>query len=106
MDTRDERWAQEYVLLIKNRQSMSETFQPMIYFLFDCDVIVYIGQSRSGLARIQSHASNKKYTHFTWIPCPVHLLNNTEAYYIRSISSRSITYRCLGTKLQDTKRKP
>lgn len=78
----DQEWLEDYVLLIENRQRMDEVFQPMIYFLFDGSLIVYIGQSRTGLTRVQAHASSKKYTHFAWIPCPVHLLNNTEAYYI------------------------
>lgn len=74
--------SREYQLLLANRKPINEAFRSMIYFLFDGDELVYIGQSRYGISRVQAHIELKAFTHYTWIPCPVHLLNNTEAYYI------------------------
>lgn len=74
--------SQEYQLLLANRIPVDGSIRPLIYFLFDGDELVYIGQSKHGLTRIPEHIKAKEFTHYTWMNCPVDLLSNTEAYYI------------------------
>jgi len=54
-----------------------------IYFLIDCDEIVYVGQSHDVKSRLSTHSnSNKNFNKYYFIKCQPEELNRLEAYYI------------------------
>lgn len=50
---------------------------PIIYFLFNKDELVYIGQSKKGLRRIYEH-TDKEFTSIKIIPCELNNLDTLE----------------------------
>lgn len=83
-----------------------------IYFLFDRDELVYIGQGKLAAARAADHLRilpKKKFDSYAFVPCPPRLLNSMEVRYIykfrpRYNNIRSI--RCKKTKKICEKFKP
>lgn len=55
-----------------------------IYFLWDVDTIVYIGQSIDIDKRISEHRKNKKFSHYSYIECSKKDLNKLESSYIKT----------------------
>ena len=55
-----------------------------IYFLWDIDIIVYIGQSIDICKRITEHRKNKKFSHYSYIECCKKDLNKLESSYIKT----------------------
>lgn len=55
-----------------------------IYFLWDCDNLVYIGQSTDIYKRISEHRGVKKFTHFSFIECIESKLDKLERTYIQT----------------------
>lgn len=55
-----------------------------IYFLFDREELVYIGQSVSVIPRLRQHVadSEKQFTHINFLPCEIHELNSKESALI------------------------
>ena len=72
---------QEYFLMFKS---------PIIYFLMDGDEVVYVGQSKTGLARPYSH-KDKKFTKIAIINCKESELDDKETEFIKKNISRNIT---------------
>lgn len=58
-----------------------------IYFLWKTDRIVYVGQSRNGLARILTHLAEgvKDFDALSFLRCPVGKLDEVERHYIRAL---------------------
>jgi hypothetical protein len=55
-----------------------------VYFLFDGDEIVYVGQSTDVHSRVASHRlSWKQFDSYTYIPCRIDQLTELEGYYIK-----------------------
>ena len=53
-----------------------------VYFLFDDDELVYIGQSENILSRIASHLNDKRFDSYNFIECQYGNLDALEAKYI------------------------
>ena len=57
-----------------------------VYFLHKSGIIVYVGQSKSGLSRIQHHRDRKGYEKdfdsFSYIECSIDNLDEIEFHYI------------------------
>lgn len=53
-----------------------------VYFLFDKDQIVYIGQSVDILTRIGYHVKDKIFDSYCWVECKPEELDNLESDYI------------------------
>ena len=74
------------VLEIDQIRELRQRFKPLcgIYFLFDGDEIVYIGQSVNILARVGVHFfdKNKQFNSFAYIEYPLGTLAELEAEYI------------------------
>lgn len=67
---------------------MGESFaQPGIYFLWQGEVVVYVGQSKHVTNRILKHAVDKLKTFdgVSSIPCPRKALLKTERYFIEAL---------------------
>ena len=56
-----------------------------VYFLWDCDTLIYIGQSTDIYKRISEHRSVKKFTHFSFIECPEYKLDKLENFIYNHI---------------------
>ena len=67
--------------LLKNRIKRN---MRCIYFLFDGDEIVYVGQCKNGILRINEHSASKgkKFDSYCYIECDKRKLNQTEFEYI------------------------
>jgi len=52
-----------------------------IYFLIDGDSVVYVGQATNVYSRIAYH-SDKKFSHYAFVPCDSEALNKIESLYI------------------------
>lgn len=61
---------------------------PGIYFLFDGDTCVYVGQSIQVHARAREHFSSKKYDSYSWLPVPASDLSRWEQHYITLLRPR------------------
>lgn len=59
-----------------------------IYFLFDGDEIVYVGQSVDIMTRIGAHLRDKIFDSFNYIECGLRDLNNLEATYILELKPK------------------
>jgi hypothetical protein len=56
---------------------------PGVYFLFQDDVIIYIGKSKDVLSRVQAHKNNQKeFDHYTYVECDEDLLTAYERIFI------------------------
>ena len=64
------------------RIEVSSLPQVFIYFLLDHGEVVYVGQTRHGLARPFQHTSSKKFDEIVVIPCKADELDATEGEYI------------------------
>lgn len=53
-----------------------------VYFLFEGDEVVYVGQGANPMARINTHLIDKKFDSYYVVPCDEENLNQTEAEYI------------------------
>lgn len=56
-----------------------------VYFLFDDDNVVYVGQSVEIAARIGQHAKTKGFDSYAWIAVPEELLDAVEQFYITTL---------------------
>ena len=58
--------------------------QTGVYFLFDKETVVYVGQGQDIPARIAHHAfaGKKRFDSYAYIPCPAAQLNQLEAHFI------------------------
>ncbi len=54
----------------------------VVYFLFENDCLVYIGQSVNVLSRLKDHARLKSFDSIALVECERHALNEVEALYI------------------------
>lgn len=70
-----------------------------IYFLFNNNELVYIGQSTDIARRIQSHRNDKKFTDYSFIECNESELNSREKSLIQKYSPK------LNISLKKTKSK-
>lgn len=59
-----------------------------IYFLFDGDEIVYVGQSVDIMTRVGAHLRDKVFDSFNYIECDLCDLNNLEATYILELKPK------------------
>lgn len=63
-----------------------------IYFLFDGDEVVYVGQTTQGESRVFLHRTanggSKKFTSYTMIECPIDELDEAEGYWIGKLTPR------------------
>lgn len=63
-----------------------------IYFLFDEDEVVYVGQTTQGESRVFLHRSAsegaKYFTSYTMIECPINELDEAEGYWIGKLCPR------------------
>lgn len=66
--------------IISNAQQLNNVCG--IYFLIKDGEIVYVGQSVSVMARIQSHTASKEFDSFSFLPCKREILNVIESLYI------------------------
>ena len=76
----------EHINSLKQKRislDLANLFQPMVYFLFNNDEVVYIGASRYGLARISRHKQEKIFNAFSYINCSEKEMHKIEGYYIR-----------------------
>lgn len=73
----------------ENSRILPNVQSPIIYFLMDGDEVVYVGQSKIGLARPYSH-KDKKFTKIAIINCKESELDDKETEFIKNIS-RNIT---------------
>lgn len=64
------------LMIVPNIQS------PIIYFLLDNDEVVYVGQSKIGLARPYIH-KDKNFTHIAFISCEEDMLDEKETEFIK-----------------------
>jgi len=73
---------------IEKQKGYSKSFDgPCIYFLFDEDRLVYIGQTVNFDSRIKTHMNQKYFTHTFCQKCCQHDLTLLEAYYISTIKT-------------------
>lgn len=75
--------------LVKQAEPIPEN-RGEIYFLLDGDEVVYVGQTVSGITRIQTHAKDDKkvFDRYVMYECPDNLMNEAEAYFIVKFSPR------------------
>ena len=61
-----------------------------IYFLYDGDELVYVGQAENVLVRLSAHRkeTSKEFDSFSWISMPNGNLNQTKAEYISQYRPR------------------
>lgn len=57
--------------------------KPCVYFLFDEEELIYIGQSTNACARISAHTRDKKFNSITMLPVPKENLDYIELLYIQ-----------------------
>ena len=62
----------------RKKWSTGKIYRPAIYFLFDGDEIVYIGQSINPYSRITQHIKKKKFSHVRFLPCSSRRMNYWE----------------------------
>jgi hypothetical protein len=74
--------------LKQNRTAIANINYCGIYFLFDSDELVYVGQSVNVFARIGQHIGYKEFTHWTFINCNQHELDYLEVQYIWKFKPR------------------
>lgn len=75
-----------------------------IYFLWDCDKLVYIGQSTDIYKRIYEHRNVKKFTKFSFIECLEYELNDFEKKYIQTynpILNKTFSKQSISETLRD-----
>ena len=73
-----------------------------IYFLWDSEELVYIGQSTDIHKRISEHLAVKKFTHYSFISCQRSQLNKLEKSYIQTynpILNKTFSRQTLATEL-------
>lgn len=66
----------------ENSRILPNVQSPIIYFLMDGDEVVYVGQSKIGLARPYSH-KDKKFTKIAIINCKESELDDKETEFIK-----------------------
>jgi hypothetical protein len=73
----------EYPEIYSKKQDLGE-FTPGIYFLFQGDLIVYVGKSLHARIRVFDHqrAKSKKFDSYSIIPFPAEYLDEKEIKYI------------------------
>ena len=62
----------------RKKWSTGKIYRPAIYFLFDGDEIVYIGQSINPYSRITQHIKKKNFSHVRFLPCSSRRMNYWE----------------------------
>lgn len=66
-----------------------------IYFLCQGDVVVYVGQTHSGLYRPYSHHKDKQFDNVKIIPCKLNELDALERHFIEKYQAH---YNIVGVK--------
>lgn len=61
---------------------------PGVYFLFDGENLVYVGQSACPECRVRSHRRSKTFDRAFVLRCPKSELDSTEAYFIGLFSPK------------------
>ena len=59
-----------------------------VYFLICDSSVVYVGQSVNVFSRIGTHANEKKFDRFAFVPCEPSMLNKLESLYIHMLRPR------------------
>lgn len=67
----------------------------LIYFLCQGDVVVYVGQTHSGLYRPYSHHKGKEFDNVKIIPCKLNELDALEKHFIEKYKPH---YNIVGVK--------
>lgn len=85
-----------YDLIKLRKRDVPITSEPCIYFLWDSDFVVYIGQSLQAVKRIGTHISegSKIFDAVTVLPVEAKLLDIQERLYIREYAPK---YNTAGT---------
>lgn len=65
-----------------NTIDVSKFPQTFVYFLLKGDEVVYVGQTRNGMARPLSHKANKDFDSIYIMPCDEKMLGIVEGQYI------------------------
>lgn len=71
----------------ENSRILPNVQSPIIYFLMDEDEVVYVGQSKIGLARPYSH-KDKKFTKIAIINCKESELDDKETEFIKKYNPK------------------
>lgn len=75
-------------LLVLKRNINKADFDPCIYFLFKGNEVVYVSQSKNGIARVMSHSlesdngARKAFDGYAMVHCEIDQLNDMEALNI------------------------
>lgn len=66
--------------------SMQLADQVGIYFLMQCGQVIYVGQTKRLLARLEQHRKDgRKFDAFSFIPCAASRLNELERTYVEML---------------------
>lgn len=68
-----------------------------VYFLIDGAEVVYVGQAVNVYARISQH-TNKRFTHYAFVPCAADALDRMESLYIHCLRPKLNGEQKVGVK--------